>query len=109
LASGAECGQYFWNGGGGQGEEKQDTSENTGDFARLAGVDEAVAENCDSGNTKNRSVNGADAAKDTGAAEDDRRYGIEFIAGPGVGFGLPEAGGVDDGSECGDETRENVC
>jgi len=37
----------------------------------------------------------AGAAEDTGAAEDDRGDGEEFVAGAGVGFGLAEARGVD--------------
>ena len=108
MGSGAECGQYFWNSGGAQCEEEEDTSKNAGDFAGLPSVNEAVAEHSDGRYAQDCAMNGADATENAGSTEDDRGDSIEFVTGPGVGFGLPEAGGVDDRRECGDEACENV-
>jgi len=72
-------------------------------------VNQAVAENGDGGDAEDCTVNGANAAKDAGAAEDNRSDGIKFIAGSGVGFGLTDTGRVDDRRESGDEARKDVC
>ena len=62
-------------------------------------VNEAIAENSDSGNTQDRSMDGANTTKDACATEDYRRDGVEFVAGASVRFGLAEAGSVNDGSK----------
>ena len=104
----AEPGQYFWKGGGGQGEKKENTGEDAGDFARLAGVNEAVAEDGNGGDTKDGAMDRAGATENAGAAKNDSGNGIEFVAGSGVGFGLAKAGSVDDGSQGCDKAREDI-
>jgi hypothetical protein len=108
LGSGAECGQYFWKGGGGQGEKEENSGEDAGDFARLAGVNEAVAEDGDGGDTKDGAMDGADATENAGAAKNDSGNGIEFVAGSGVSFGLSKAGGVDNSSKGRDKACEDI-
>jgi hypothetical protein len=108
LGSRAQRGQYFWNGGGSQGEEEENTGENAGDFARLAGVNEAIAEDGDGSDTENCAMDGTDATEDAGTAQNDSSNGVEFVAGPGVGFGLSEAGGVDNSSKGRDKAGEDI-
>ena len=62
------------------------------------GVDEAVVQDGDGGDAEECAMHGADAAEDAGAAEHDGGDGEEFVAGAGIGFGLAEPSGVDDGA-----------
>jgi len=108
LGSGTEAGQYFWNGGGGQSEEEENSGENAGDFARLASVDEAVAEDGDGGDAQDCAMDRTDAAKDAGTAKNDSGNGVKFVAGASVGLGLSEPGSVNDGSDGDNETCKRV-
>ena len=99
---------------GAEGKKKQSTGEQAGHF--FGGVHahhdrqtgETILQNRDCGDPEEGADDGALAAKDTRAAEDDGGDGKEFVAGAGVGFGLAEAGGVNDGGDGGDQAGEHV-
>ena len=50
----------------------------------------------------------AAAAEDRGPAQHDGGDGHEFVAGPGVRFGLADMGYIDDGGGAGHQTRQHV-
>src|SRR4051812_46214343 len=54
-------------------------------------------------------MNGADAAENAGAAEDDRGDGQQLVTEAGVGFGGAEARTVSKGGHSRDDAGECVC
>jgi hypothetical protein len=85
VATGAEFRQDFWQDAGGEGEEQQGTGEEAGHF--FGGVHahddgetgEAVFQDGDGGDAEERAVDGASAAEDARATEDDGGDGEEFV------------------------------
>ena len=88
--------------------EQQSAGKNAGELAWLIRQSEANLEHCQDKHTKQRSVDGAGAAEDRGAAQNDRGDGEEFVTDSRICLRLANAREINQSGQGGDNSRERV-